>query len=201
MRLTVQRLVAAAAVVAFGIVSMPATQAADSRTIVTVLVDGCEGCRVGASTQLDDGDFEIGPYEFAGTGAVVKGGSAALSVPTRATRGMHFTITSKPDPTDQYGGLGAAPIVVLGDTSPAGSTVTPAQAKGTRKISACWAGTRAQTATLRIHVSRYVVPTAEGQYGVQLRAWASPTARTIGPYEALKGGKLGSQDGFECPPA
>jgi hypothetical protein len=181
MKLSLRYLVVLASTISI-LMSFPTAAAAEQRTVITLLVTGCEGCEIGGG----------------GASRTVKGGTAALSVPTSTTRGMVFSLFPKVAPDDPSGGAGAATLVVLGDARRPGTAVSAADARRSRAVAVCWAGTRSQAVTIRVHVTR-AVSSYDGVYYVQLRAWASPTLRTIGPLEPARKGVMVTQDSTVCP--
>lgn len=170
-----------------------ASERAAARTTLTVHAPGCEGCEITAQSALTS-DYEdvwqARPTE-------VLDGVATFRVPTDRTAGLSMSLRA---PWERR--LGYVTVVAMryAGTQP-GDVVSKREARGKRRASACWAGTRdtAYEMTLRTRKVR-VVGIGPGRVPGTL-AWARTTQDWLGPVRRVFDGVMGGQDIDFCEPS
>lgn len=188
------RLVGLGAVALLGSVmaALPAN-AAGAETRITLTVRGCEGCVIQAfgGTLRADGS----PWQSEKT--PVRKGRVTLTVPTKQTKGMLFEINTA---DGSAAGIDAVPDIVMSyEGIPAGSRVTPAQAKRATAAVACWAGTKDSAATLNVRVTRFTATGTMDEPVTTLRAWTSPSQAGRGEFQKTgNGGQAADQNPGYC---
>lgn len=163
------------------------------RTRVTLVVTGCEGCRVVAER---DGTRAAPLDRPTQIWATVKHGVATVVMPTSWTRGTHFGVACTAPGACQ---APASPVVALRYAGvPLGAELTWAQAQHHGSASACWAGTTRATARLVLTVR--LTTTHAGMATVPwVVAWASPQVAVVpGTWEPTDRGGLATQDVVLC---
>lgn len=184
----------ASVVIAAGIALSPPASAAGTTTI-TFKVTGCEGCVLqGATTPAGSDGIYNGPK------AKVRNGVATMTVPTEQTAGMYFTVDA-PWKVE----INAQPLLVFQYEGAAqGSRVTKAEARASKRASACWAGTTTEAATIRVTVRRVWQeafdpggPNAGGRTQVPM-AWVVPTRTALPPFWKTFDGVLATQNSVDC---
>lgn len=183
-----------AALIAAGILTAPPA-AATGTTTITFKVTGCEGCVLqAATTPAGSDDIYNGPK------AKVRNGVATMTVPTEQTAGMYFALDAA-----WTVAINAQPLVVFQYEGAAqGSRVTKAEAKATKRASACWSGTTADAATIRITVRRVWQEAfdpggpLEGKKTQVPMAWVTPTRTALPPFWPTVDGVLATQDSVDC---
>lgn len=177
-----------------GIAVMPSAAAAETTTI-TFRVTGCEGCVLqGATTPAGSDDIYNGPK------ARVRNGIATMTVPTEQTTGMYFSVDA---PWKVQ--INAQPLLVFQyEGAEPGTRVTKAQGRAAKRASACWAGTTADSASIRVTVRRVWQaafdpggPNEGGRTQVPM-AWVVPTPTALPPFWKTIDGVLATQNSVDC---
>jgi hypothetical protein len=177
-----------------GIAVVPPAAAAETTTI-TFRVTGCEGCVLQAAT-TPSGSDDI----YNGPKAKVRNGVATMTVPTEQTAGMYFSVDAS-WPVQ----INAQPLLVFQyEGAGQGTRVTKAQGRASKRASACWAGTTAGSATIRVTVRRVWQeafdpggPNEGGRTQVPM-AWVVPTRSALPPFWRTFDGVLATQDSVDC---
>jgi hypothetical protein len=129
---------AAAAVAIAGLVVLPTPAIAaepiaeDGKTVVTLKIKDCEGCTVQPFSVQQRAMGEQPYTDWKGRALKVRNGRVQFTIPTAYTAGMSLRL----DAPWESGSAGYVPMVSLS------------------KSGYCWAGTNADSATLRITVKR-----------------------------------------------
>lgn len=194
MRRSIAVMSAASSALLAGFLVMPPAVAAETTTI-TLKVTGCEGCVFqAAATPAGSDDIYNGPK------AKVRNGVATMTVPTEQTAGMYFLVDA---PWKVQ--INAQPLLVFQyQGAEPGERVTKAQGRAAKRASACWAGTTADAATIRVTVRRVWQeafdpggPNEGGRTQVPM-AWVVPTREASPPFWQTFDGVLAVQDSVDC---
>lgn len=182
------------ATVVIGVMVVPPAAAAETTTI-TFRVTGCEGCVLqAATTPAGSDDIYNGPK------AKVRNGVATMTVPTEQTAGMYFSVDA-PWKVE----INAQPLLVFQYQGVReGARMTKAQGRAAKRASACWAGTTANAATIRVTVRRVWQeafdpggPNDGGRTQVPM-AWVVPTQAALPPFWKTFDGILATQNSVDC---
>lgn len=183
---------AGAAMVAATLVAATPATAADPTTTITFRVTGCEGCVLrGANTPMTGAVYNAPK-------ARVQGGVATVTVPTSQTRGMYFAVEA---PWKVL--INAQPLLVFQyQGQPAGGRTTRPQAIASKRASACWSGTTAASAELRVVVHRVRMPAFDPGGSAKTTqvpmAYVVPTQDALTPFWPLVKGVLATQNSVAC---
>ncbi|MBA3783736.1 MAG: hypothetical protein H0X12_18050 [Nocardioides sp.] len=181
----------AAALLTTGAASAQVPTAEAATTQLTIRVVGCEACEVGLTSVLDTG-AEM-PDVWSKPSRRVKDGKVTFTVPTDRTAGLSIPISAPWEGSTGYVAL--ASLRYAG--AEVGDKVAFRTAREQRHASGCWAGTTAETATLRLKVRRVTV---DGNLGPTpgVMAWAARTQPYLDPMERVWHGVMGTQDATFC---
>lgn len=183
-------LLAASALTLAPQVSAPRAAAAAQQTRLTIRVE-CRACsfqlmrHIEGSSQWWGSDWK----------RVGDDGRVSFTVPTARTRGLTAAVS-----VPASGNTGAVSTLNLRyEGKSPGDPVSAREARRGRRAAACWAGVTGARATWHVRAETFTVEGLNGRPGTQVRAWASPTARTIGPLQQTWHGTLIHQDIPTCP--
>jgi hypothetical protein len=195
MRRLISAAVAAASVLALAVA--PSAVAGDvvrGATTITFHVSGCEDCVLQGFTASS---YSAPPYN--GPKAKVRDGVATMTVPTKQTAGMYFSIDA-PEPVL----VDAEPLVAFQYKGiAAGTRVTLPQIRKATKASPCWSGTTDSAVDLDVRVRYITLPAFDpdvadpGTTRAPV-AWINPTKKADGPFVELYRGLLAVQDVVVC---
>jgi hypothetical protein len=171
--------------------------AAATRTSLTLLVHGCNGCTV---QPVRAGDTATTPV-WRGRKKKVENGSVHWTVSMRHTVGMSFDIN---DPGAVN--VGAVPDIVVAYRGIAVGDLVPAGvARHKKRANGCWAGTRAPSITLRVRVERFRTTSAYPPpvTGYSIRPYFVRTRPHLrlasgAEYGRTFHGAIGNQDAYFC---
>jgi len=157
-------------------------------------VTGCDACTITA-IQVGPKDNYL-PTPFLAEAKIVQG-SAHLTVPTKYTSGMYFTMTCH---TGLCNSSNAQPVVVLRYPDQAlGAQVSDAIAGAEKTASMCWAGTTGSQAEFTLTTTVFADKDIAGNPSHSIRVWASPQVAVVaGTDSGTYAGGLGAQDFLHC---
>jgi len=183
-------LLAALAGLATGTGAASATPAA-TNTRLTLTIASCEGCVVGLTSVL------AADYEdlWSSKEKKVKNGEVSFQVPTDRTAGLSIGISPPWEVAVPY-----ETIVALRYKGYApGTKISYSDINTAKRASGCWAGTTADTATLKVVVKKVTVMGNMGPVKGSI-AFAKTTQDYLEPMQRTWDGVLGAQDVFGCGP-
>jgi len=169
------------------------------RTSLTLLVHGCNGCRI-QPVKAGDGSQQA---VWRGRAKTVQKGHVHWNVWKGHTIGMSFDID---DPHQVFRDF-KTDIVVAYRGIRIGGRVQAGVAKHKRRANACWAGTDQATVTLRVAVEQFpavsaVPPVVHGYairpYFVRTRPFFRLFPGPGGRYSRASKGVTGNQDAYFC---
>ncbi|MEI8057587.1 MAG: hypothetical protein WCI29_09285 [Actinomycetes bacterium] len=172
--------------------SSPTT--ASGNTMLTMSVQGCEGCTITAIQVGPKDNYLPTPFTAAGN---VTSGQVSLTVPTKYTKGMYFTATCT---TGQCNSSNAQPVVVMRYPDVAvGADVSDSVAAAEKSASMCWAGTTESSAMMALTTTTFAGKDAQGNPLQSMRIWASPQQEVVpGTDSNTYEGGLGAQNYLHC---
>jgi hypothetical protein len=162
---------------------------AGQRTSVAFLVDGCNRCHV-RLYQAVEGRQHV----WESRTHRVRDGRVSFDVPTRRTHGLSASLMAPWE-----GNTGAVTQIVFRyDHEQVGSTVDDREARGKRRASGCWAGTKDKQVLLPLTVRKARIPGVDGTPTTAARAWIGTTEGWWRPMLRTFRGILGAQDVVFC---
>ncbi|MBW9204857.1 hypothetical protein KV097_02790 [Mumia sp. zg.B17] len=164
------------------------------RTVITLKIAGCEGCRLRPTQAVR------GKSAWTGKAKRVRDGKVRWSVRTDRTAGLTFFVERNPKAASTTV-LNAVPMIVARYRGKAvGSRVSDAAARKAKRATPCLRGTQASRFTRRVVVrySRVDDPTGPGTVRVP-RYYFKKTQRATKPYSRTFKGTLAAQDLYVCP--
>ncbi|CAB4956259.1 unannotated protein [freshwater metagenome] len=172
----------------------PEPTVAPGDTALTFTVTGCDACTISA-IQVGPQDNYL-PTPFLVDAKVVNG-KAELTVPTKYTSGMYFTMTCD---TGLCNSSNAQPVVVLRYPDQAvGAQVSDAIAGAEKTASMCWAGTTDSRAGFSLTTTVFADEDMAGNPSHSIRVWASPQVDVVaGTDSTTYAGGLGAQSYLHC---
>jgi hypothetical protein len=165
------------------------TAPAGQRTSVAFLVDGCNRCHVRLYQAVEGRQRVWESHTHR-----VRDGRVSFGVPTRRTHGLSASLSAPWE-----GSTGAVTQIVFRYAhEQAGSEVGDREARGKRRASGCWAGTKDRQVLLPLTVRKARIPGVDGTPTTAARAWIGTTARWWRPMLRTFRGILGAQDVVFC---
>jgi hypothetical protein len=166
----------------------PADQATPT-THLTLDIADCEGCEVAVASYLRDSET----IWDSAKPKVVTDGSVTFKVPTDRTAGLSITVRA---PWEGATGYVTNVALRYKGTQP-GDKVGFTLARASTRASGCWAGTTADTATMKVVVRKVQVEGYGGKVAGTL-AYAKVTQDWLRPLVRTWHGVVGTQDLMPC---
>ena len=165
------------------------TPAAEQRTTVAFLVNGCNRCHVRLYRAVRGRE-----HVWESRAHRVRDGRVSFDIATRHTHGLSASVTAPWE-----GNTGAVTQVAFRYGREAvGSNVTNREASHEHRASGCWAGTTRRAVLLDLVVRRATIPGVDGSPTTAARAWIGTTPRWWQPMLRTYKGVLGAQDVIFC---
>lgn len=161
-------------------------------TQVTFLAPDCDGCKISLIHATWDDTEDV----WESRQGTVLDGKVTFRVPQQMTHGMSAAIR-----TPWEGGTGYVTHVAFKYAGQAtGDRVTIGEARHAGKASACWAGTTADSATIKLATRHVTVPGYDGEHTPAALVYSTVTQDALVPMRKTFHGIVGSQDVNFCGP-
>ncbi len=174
---------------------VPRPHRATPRTVLTLRARGCEGCTVRLEQWRR---ADVPPWISAPR--PVRHGRVGFRVPTARTHGMLVGVTGPWEAADAVPtGFQSLAVFRYAGQRP-GSRVGFASARHQHRGSACWAGTSARRATLRLGVREVTVRATSGEDTQGTLAWLPVQRASWRPMRRVAKGVYGTEQSVVCRP-